>query len=232
MRTNKTYGIKRIMPGVLLMLGLLAGVALLGANSVNAQTTTYTPPAGYTSVSGGPMGVYYNPTSGLYFYSGNNQFTPNPPAIPSGYQTYGTNTGVYYNPSTGSFYNPITGQYSNITPLGPAARDANGNYIIPSGYSQSVNGSYYNPSTGLYYDPMTGFYSTTTPLGPVTTNVTIPNQNTTVPNTGTSNTGTYNPGLPNTGAGGTATNAMALVVASGLVSIAGLIFVGRRMMKG
>jgi hypothetical protein len=231
MLTYKTYGVREIA-AVAIALALALGFS----TQAFAQSTTYTPPAGYTEVTGGPIGVYYNPNTGLYFYSGNNVFTTNPPTIPTGYQTY--NYGTYYNSSTGQYYNPVTGQYSSTAPTGPAQRDASGNFVLPSGYNSLGNGSYYNSSTGQYYDPMTGFYSNSAPTGTVTLGPGgvmtttyqggqwMPNLSGTTGSTGTTNTGT--PGFPNTGAGGEAAANWTLLALGAAVVVGSGVYFARK----
>ncbi len=111
-----------------------------------------------------------------------------------------------------------------LQPLGPSPF-VNGGYVnIAPGYSPSSFGTYYNSSTGYYYDPSTGFYSTSAPTGqiygvPQTTLPTTPGPIYTTP------------GLPNTGAGGNAPVTMAILALTALLSIGGMAYLGRSMMK-
>lgn len=205
-------------------------LVLAGVTSASAQTTTYTPPAGYAAVINGPAGVYYNPSTGMYFYSGNNVFTTTAPTIPAGYQPYAY--GTYYNSTNGQYYNPMTGQYSTMAPLGPAQRDANGNWIIPGGYTRTTSGTYYNSTTGYYYDPFTGIYSTTAPQGTMTTtgSIVYPGGSW-MPNLGGTGTVVYTPGFPNTGAGGDAGKVFALLVMCGLLAATGVTVLGKKVVQ-
>ncbi len=190
---------------------LAAAVMFMGALSAHAQT--YSPPAGYNNMGNG---IYYSPTTGNYFNSGNGQFTTTQPnlVIPSGFQFYGY--GIFYNPTTGQYYDPPTGQYGNLAPLGPAT--------IPPGYSSSIFGTYFNSTSGYYLDPSTGFFSVNVPTGQI---YAVPQ--TTPPVNGVPSVPIFtSPGLPNTGAGGNASSALGLMALAAVVALGGLGYLGRK----
>jgi hypothetical protein len=154
--------------------------------------------------------------------------SPSPYTPPTGYSAYGSN-GIFFNSSTGMYYNPMTGQSSMLVPLGPAARNINGSFIIPAGYSQYATTSYYfSPSSGYYYDPTTGFYSTSAPMFTgVTSQAAIAAGQGTGSGTGSTG-GVYTPGVPNTGTGGDAGGTWALLALAAIALVSGAVYLGRR----
>jgi hypothetical protein len=126
--------------------------------------------------------------------------------------------GAFYDSQTGEYYDPITGQYSTTEPVGPAALDPTGAYVVPAGYVAGGGfGTYYSATSGMYYDPAIGFYSSTAPVGPI------------YPPSATAST--TNPGLPNTGAGGNAPETIALLGLTALVAFGGAVLLSRMIRK-
>jgi hypothetical protein len=178
--------------GITMIHALLLWAALMGSISLaHAQTTTNSP--------------HYTPTG-------------TSDVVPVNYMSTGTN-GVYYNATTGMYYDAQSGFYSTNAPSGAGALNADGSYVMPAGYYNSVYGTFYNPATQTYYDPRTGMYTTSVPTGPISTSATG----------STSMTGNTNPGLPNTGAGGDATASDIALIVSGVAVLAGGAFLTRRL---